>query len=886
MPERCPWPAGFWRNLCPVGMVLLAILSVGAQQRAPNQNRDLPAVVDPLLPGDAKVLPKRNVVVLKDGDSWYFDRLMNLAVMELKSLAEGTYELTVRELNAGDDLDETDALLTRSLADPEIDLILAAGYNATMRSMSLEAADRTRPIIGCAIEFSNSLETAISSEGTSTFPNYSFVADPQRAVADLEMLRDLSERKTIYALIDQSAHRRFEDKGDLDQVKRQIQSRLGISIEMIPVGDTVASVLSAIPGSARAIYVSVLPSLDPDQRKRLFTAMARRGLFSLSIVGVPDVKLGAIAGLAPDNREAVARRIALNSHQVLLGTDPRNLPVYLPVEDRLVINRASADLARWYPRYDTALSANFINDGSRNRGEILNLEKAMGIAAQGNADVIIQQEQALIAKEDLSKAESFRRPSINLNVQQSITDYLDRINPRITPDRLSAGSYGVQLQQSLFNDSIRSNIGAALENVAAERLNIRSRQLDAMEAAGVAYLNYLAADALLDIQQENLRLSENNLQLAKLRVDIGASESSEVFRWEQDVAASRSSVFQIEADRENARIELNRILGQARDKRWSFTDIELGNRETYFMGDLLIQTMHRENDVQKFGAFLKRVAVPASPELAAFDFGLSAQGIKLEQVERSFFLPEISGFLGLTRSGQGTEVFEYTTQGERIAGVQLSFPLYEGGLREAEFAGQRAEIRQLAAQRQRALQLIEQSALTSLNGLTSEHPRIRLGRVALDAAEKNYDSVRNKYSQGAASILDLLDAQGALLRQRQEAALAVYSYLQEVVRMQRSVAWFEFEKSDTEKRAWEKMLVTYMRHNRLEFPGIVSPVQDSYDPRERAAAVVHAATPEMAVPCVEARPVTIRATPVAADSIDETGSSKNRPFSKFFRGKR
>ncbi|MEM0970732.1 MAG: TolC family protein, partial [Verrucomicrobiota bacterium] len=458
----------------------------------------------------------------------------------------------------------------------------------------------------------------------------------------------------------------------------------------------------------------------------------------------------------------------------------------------------------------------------------------MKIAARRNADVLIQIEEEAIALQEWNAARSFRRPTIQTNAEQSYTDFSEPINPLTTPDHLHAGSYGVQLQQSLFNDFLRSNVRAARENVAAEQLNSRSQELDAMEAAGLAFLDYLAARSLWQIQKENLRITENNLQLAKLRVQIGSVEDSETYRWEQSAASSRATLFQARADQDNARIELNRVLGQPREKSWQFEDITLSDQDTYFMDNILLSYLRVETDLFQFASFLQHVAVPASPELASFDYGLAAQGILLAQIERSFFLPELAAVLSYDRTGQGTEVLDFATQGEALAALSFQFPLYEGGLRKAEAAEQRAVIRQLSAQRERTVQIIEQRALTSMNGISSEHPNIRLSRRALEAAEKNFESVRTKYSAGASTILDLLDAQSTLLQERQSASLAVYAYLQEIIRMQRSIAWFEHEKSSFEKDQWIRMFDQFMRGNGLIVPATVAPDQEGAEAQEKA----------------------------------------------------
>ena len=124
---------------------------------------------------------------------------------------------------------------------------------------------------------------------------------------------------------------------------------------------------------------------------------------------------------------------------------------------------------------------------------------------------------------------------------------------------------------------------------------------------------------------------------------------------------------------------------------------------------------------------------------------------------------------------------------------------------------QKALIRQLTAQREKAHQQIEQRTLAAVNGIAAAHPNIRLSRLALESAEKYLASIQDKYAQGEASILDLLDAQQGRLSQKQQTAVAIYTYMQEIHRIQRSIVWFEFQKTDAEKRAWTEPLTQFLR---------------------------------------------------------------------------
>ncbi len=775
-------------------------------------------------------LPSYQIAVVKDGDSWYFDAVRERFEKELKTLAAGRYTFELKIMSAEHDPAKVGPLLRQALADTDIELVYASGVVATEIAQRLTEGERTKPVLAGAVQFSG-IGLLISPEGTSSVSNYTFITEPKRVEADLALLKRLTNAQAIHVPIDRHIFAAFDK---LEEARMQLQRTLGVRLVMHPIDPTVEHALAQIPSDAKAVYVPLYPRMDSDSRKALYQQLAKRGTVTVAMLGQDEVELGAMAGLAPDDDAAVARRTALNVHQLLQGVSTANLPVYLPVQDQLIINAASAKTAGWSPTYQLALEAEFINQEVFFDGAPMILREAMSRAAQNNAEVIVALEEERISRLDTAIARSALLPQASLQGSANRTDFSDKVSP-LSPDYTRSGSYGVQLRQVLFNDELLTNARAQQRSAFASSLDRQSVELDAMDAAAAAYFNVLSARALYEIEKENLRLTRNNLQLARLRVEIGSAEPSEVFRWEQDAARGRAALIQRETDRSNAVIDFNRVLGAPRESQWDFADIELADDDYYFMNDQL-QTITTQADFNKFGLFLQWMAVENSPELASFDYSLGAQGEILRQKQRRFYLPEIAATMGANRVASNSEFSDTDAENQLSIGIQLSFPLFEGGRRKAEILRQQASIRQLAAQREGAVQQIEQRAMMAFNNLGAAHPNILLSREALRSAEKNYAAVRDKYSQGAASVLDLLDAQSALVGQKQQAATAVYAYLTQVHAMQRSIAWYEFDKSEGEKARFESVIKSFMA---MTTPAPHSPSRL----RREAEAVVESATP-------------------------------------------
>jgi len=752
------------------------------------------------------------VAILRDGNSLYFDDLIDQFKVELKSLSEGQRTLVFKDdYNAAFDADLVDTHLIDALEDESVDIIYAGGVIATEHALRHALDGLQKPVIGGALQLSDVGPNYLSKNGTSKLDNYTFIASPRRVFADLEQLGKLASVTKVHILIDEIYALVLEERLDLAQL--EFAENLNLEVSFVLAGNTVESALANIPSDATAVYVTTMPRINGEALKALYASLSERKLPSLAMSGRDGVEHGALLGLASDNIKAVARRSALNVHFIAMGQKLDQLPVYLPLEDSLIINSETARKIGWSPDYDISLVAEFVNREFRFEGEPMNLVQAMSLAETYNIDVTIAREQRVRSRADVGLARSAFLPQVNAVGNGNYARYNDRINPGLTPQYADQASVGVQLQQVLFNDELLTTLRSQREVEKAAAFDAKSSELDAIESSALAYFECLRTQKLYDIERENLRLSENHYQFAKLRVEIGSADPSEVYRFEQLRAKDRASLISRETDRKNAVVGFNRLIGSPRDTQWSFEEISVGDQELYFMDTYLDPIVGKAGTFLKLEPFLCQYAIDNSPELMAFDLQIAAQGLVLKQKQRRYYLPEVELSADLTHSNKKSEFADRDSEGRAFAGISVTFPIFEGGRRRQDVLRQKSTIRILEAQRERAVQQLEEFAIVSFNNILSAHPSIRLNRRALKSAEKNYESAREKYSQGAASILDLLDAQETLLSQRQSAAVALYDYLKAIHRLQRSIAWFEFQQTNQAKQNWTDLFQHFLKEN-------------------------------------------------------------------------
>ena len=84
--------------------------------------------------------------------------------------------------------------------------------------------------------------------------------------------------------------------------------------------------------------------------------------------------------------------------------------------------------------------------------------------------------------------------------------------------------------------------------------------------------------------RNDVQLTRSNLELARVRFEVGATAKSDVLRWESELATSRQAVLDSMAQRELARIELNRVLHRPLEESFSTAEADLS--DSTILGDV------------------------------------------------------------------------------------------------------------------------------------------------------------------------------------------------------------------------------------------------------------------------------------------------------------
>jgi outer membrane protein TolC len=364
------------------------------------------------------------------------------------------------------------------------------------------------------------------------------------------------------------------------------------------------------------------------------------------------------------------------------------------------------------------------------------------------------------------------------------------------------------LTQVLFSDDVLTGVDTQrLVQLSLEH-ELEQLRLDVTLDSAQAYLNLLRAETFERIQRDNLKLTRNNLELARTRESIGVSGASEVYRWESQIATSQKNVLEAQSTVTLSRIALNRLRHRPLDEPFVTQETGLDDPSLSVSADPFLQYLDNTRAVEVFQDLLVQEGMNQAPELMALEALIGAQQRVRLNAKRAQSMPDVLASAGvnhrLTESGAGADALRARPDDdtEWTASLSLAFPLYAGGAKRAELMQATEELARLKLVRKSVTEQIEQRVRSAVHVAVTSFRSIQLTRAAADAARKNLALVMDAYSRGVLSILDLLDAQNAALVAELSASNVVFDFLVDLMEVQRAVGRFDFLLPQDQQTQW------------------------------------------------------------------------------------
>lgn len=298
---------------------------------------------------------------------------------------------------------------------------------------------------------------------------------------------------------------------------------------------------------------------------------------------------------------------------------------------------------------------------------------------------------------------------------------------------------GVNASMLLYDFGQTSQRYAAARSTAAAAVD-SERATQVRVAATVRSVWYAAQanQALYRVAQDALANQDKHLQQIQAFVEVGRRPPIDLAQAKADRSNAQVQVITAQTNALQAKAQLVQAMG-------------LDETADFDLADEAVAPVQGED--LKSSALLDE-AVKFRPEIAQVQHQVEAQERTVASI-RGAYAPAIVATTGLTDAGTGPADLVWNL----TAGLGVSWPIFQGGLTDAQLREARANLvglqAQLDAARQRVRLEVEQARLAveaSLAGRTAADEALANAKVRLQLAE-------GRYQAGAGSIIELADAQ-------------------------------------------------------------------------------------------------------------------------------
>ncbi|CDX52680.1 Outer membrane efflux protein BepC [Mesorhizobium plurifarium] len=367
---------------------------------------------------------------------------------------------------------------------------------------------------------------------------------------------------------------------------------------------------------------------------------------------------------------------------------------------------------------------------------------ALAKAYQYNSQLNAARAGVRVTDEGVAIAKSGWRPTVT---GSSSIDYTSTHGQGITRN-ITTGSFGVQINQTLFDGfQTKNNVAAAESQVKASVESLRNTEENILFNAASAYMDVIRDRQIAVLTEQNLQFLTEQARAARSRFEVGEGTRTDVA---QADASRATAVAQLSAARATALASAatyHQIVGDEPGKLKAASPL----------GKLLPGNLDSALAV----ASAEHPAILATQHLvdaAAFSVK-SSEGALLPQVTASagvsdnysHSVPDLTGTNGTSTSAN--------------IGATLTIPIYSGGRTSALVRQNKESLSEARIQVDVSRDQVRQAVVSAWTQYVAARESVDANRQVIDAAQLALNGVIEERNVGQRTTLDVLNAQNAVI---------------------------------------------------------------------------------------------------------------------------
>lgn len=370
------------------------------------------------------------------------------------------------------------------------------------------------------------------------------------------------------------------------------------------------------------------------------------------------------------------------------------------------------------------------------------LEEALARAYETNPTLLARRAQLRAVDEGVSQALSGWRPTVS--VSGDISRQQSYNNTRSSPTTRYLTPYGgsLDITQPLYNATTGPSVDRAENQVRAERAALLSAQQQVLQSVIDAYLAVLRDQAIVELNVNNERVLQRQLDATSDRFRVGEVTRTDVSQAEARLAQATADRVQAEGNLAASRAVYRTVVGD------------------YPTNLVVPPPLH---DIPVTSAEATSLAASQNPDVLAAEYTVAAARDNVRAIEGELW-PELNlrGSVSADEHSSGDD----THANAATITAELSVPLYTAGSVAARVRAARHTAVQRREQLDEARRDAQETATRAWELLTTARASLRALDSQIKASSIALEGVQKEALVGSRTVLDVLNAEQELLLAR------------------------------------------------------------------------------------------------------------------------
>jgi outer membrane protein len=337
--------------------------------------------------------------------------------------------------------------------------------------------------------------------------------------------------------------------------------------------------------------------------------------------------------------------------------------------------------------------------------------------------------------------------------------------------------YGVDLKQNIFRWENWVALQRADSQVAQAEADYQAAQQDLISRVAQRYFDVLASQDDLDAQEGALASVTRQLEQAEQRYEVGLIAVTDVQEARASHDSSAAAVIAAKRQVASAQEFLREITGDLFDTLARPVEpLELDNPDP-ISEDRWVDMALQQN--------LSLVSSRLAADIARDNVSTARGGHfpSLDLVASGYKVNTDANSVNADGTPYGSSTLD---QSQRSIGIQLTFPLYSGGMVSSQVRQAVYQHRAAKERVERVARQTEHDARDAYLGVISEISRVKALRRAVESNTTSLNATEAGYEAGTRTAVDVLESRRQWIQAKTDYARSRYDYMMNVLKLQQA----------------------------------------------------------------------------------------------------